>query len=217
MRALLFDLDNTLYPEADYFRAIFSQFSQNEGLDPERFAFLFKDFDQIRFTQRDIFRYALNQASEFSEARHQALFELFVGIRCELNAYKGLQELIDWAFSHNLRIGVLTNGHIEAQSNKWNCLKLEGKQHIRFAPARLLGADKPAALSFEEMMIQMGCRAEETLFIGDRFSNDIEWGVNQGGRGALVNAHEKGNRVPAFESFSELLGWMKGFDLTKSI
>ena len=209
MRALLFDLDNTLYPESDYFRAIFSQFSQNEGIAHERFAFLFNDFDHIRFTQRDIFRYALNQAGEFSKARHQALFELFVGIKCELKSYDGVQELIDWAFSQNLRIGVLTNGHIEAQSNKWNCLALSGKEHIHFAPARLLGADKPSPLSFEEMMIQMGCRAEETLFIGDRFSNDIEWGLNQGGKGALVNAHEKGEGVPSFESFESLLDWVK--------
>jgi FMN phosphatase YigB (HAD superfamily) len=209
MRALLFDLDNTLYPESDYFRAIFSQFSQNQGLAPERFAFLFNDFDQIRFTQRDIFRYALNQASEFSEARHQALFELFVGIGCELSPYKGVQELIDWAFSQNLRIGVLTNGHIEAQSNKWNCLNLVGKEHIHFAPARLFGADKPASASFEEMMIHMGCRAEEMLFIGDRFGNDIKWGLEQGGSGALVNAHEKGEGVPSFESFQELMEWIR--------
>ena len=209
MRALLFDLDNTLYPESDYFRAIFSQFSQNEGLAPESFAFLFNDFDRIRFMQRDIFRYALNQVGEFTEARHQALFELFVGVNTELCPYEGVQELIDWAFSKNLRLGVLTNGHIEAQSNKWNCITLRGKEQIHFAPARLLGADKPAALSFEEMMIQMGCRAEETLFIGDRFGNDIKWGLEQGGTGAMVNAHEIGEGVPSFESFQELLGWVK--------
>ncbi|MFM1897941.1 MAG: hypothetical protein RL577_181 [Bacteroidota bacterium] len=207
MRALLFDLDNTLYPEADYFKAIFSQFSQNEGLELESFAFLFKDFDRIRFTQRDIFRFALTQAGEFSESRHQALFDLFLGIETSLSPYPGVQELMDWALSEHLRVGVLTNGHAEAQANKWNGLQLLSKERIHFAPARLLGADKPDSRSFEEMLIQMGCRAEETLFIGDRFANDLEWGLKQGARVALVNAHEPEQVVPSFGNFYDVLTW----------
>ncbi|MFZ9754653.1 MAG: HAD family hydrolase [Bacteroidia bacterium] len=204
-KALIFDLDNTLYPESAYFQAIFSQLSQQFNLEPERFAFLFKDFDRIRFSQRDIFGFALEQAACFSKEYHEALFQLFTQIDTHLIPYDGVQACIDQAIEAGLAIGVLTNGQVLAQTQKWNCLQLDRKANIHFSAARSLGADKPASSTYEAFLNGMGFQPQDCLFIGDRYANDLDWGIQQGGKGILIHSHEEVAGVPQVRDFFELM------------
>lgn len=202
--SIVFDLDNTLYPESAYFKAIFEHFCQLEKIPFATFDFLFEQFDHFRFTEKDIFRFALNRVNLFSENRHESLFNLFTGIETCVEPYPNVTTFISEAIERGLRLYVLTNGQIKAQTNKWRCLEIPEKNRIFFVPSREYGKDKPASETFDRFVAEARIHLQSIVFIGDRFTNDIEWGLKHGAQGILVNTAETHPQVPTFQDAAEV-------------
>ena len=95
IEAVVFDLDNTIYPEKDYFKAIFTEFSLSNNFRFSVFNFLFEDFNNIRFTKKDIFKFALEQANIYSEDFHNQLFNLYIQINIRIKPYEGAFEWVN--------------------------------------------------------------------------------------------------------------------------
>lgn len=200
IQTVIFDLDNTIYAESAYFQEIFKQFCSNNSIKIETFQFLFDEFDHFRFTKKDIFKFALEEAGLFSNTFHNELFHLFTNISCVLQPYGGVDDWFNVCISKNIQIGILTNGIIKAQHNKWNCLNIENKDLIYFSPAREFEKDKPNLETFEKFMNQLNANWVNTVFVGDRFQNDIEVGLNKGSMGIQIGDEQIHESVPVFET-----------------
>ena len=137
--AVVFDLDNTLYPEENYFKEIL--FSIKNNLNVNIFDFLFEDFNAIRFTKKDIFKFTLEQAKIYTEDFHNELFVLYTEINIPINPYLGAFEWIDYCNEKQIKVGILTNGIINAQKNKWKCLG-GNDLNVCFIPARIFKKEK---------------------------------------------------------------------------
>lgn len=196
INSILFDLDNTIYPESDYFLQVITEFCQIEHVDFHRFDFLFRDFDSIRFGQSNIFQYILVECNEYTDKRQELLFNLYTSIETTLKPYPGIQEWLDDCRSKSIQIGILTNGIIGAQNNKWKCLDMD-KSEIIFHPSRSIGKDKPDPATFEKFMAISGFEVKNTLFVGDRFKNDLEFGYTAGAPCCLIGSTS--DKVPYFQ------------------
>lgn len=195
-RALVFDLDDTLLSECSYFEAIFSRFCSNHDWPTEAFTCLIANFRRLRREQNDIFGYFLGKNIRLigdqsgggsRSALHEELFELYTKIEVGLDPMGGVTQWMDFARTHDLRVGVLTNGVVAAQRNKWRCLRGVNKKEIEFLPARACGREKPHPDAFWAMSRALDVRIDQITFFGDRFDNDLSYPVSQGATGVLVH------------------------------
>jgi putative hydrolase of the HAD superfamily len=207
IEAVVFDLDNTLYPEENYFKEIFKVFSIQNNLNVNIFDFLFEEFNTIRFTKKDIFKFALEQAKIYSEDFHNELFALYTEINIPIHPYLGAFEWINYCFEKQIKVGILTNGIINAQKNKWKCLGGDAL-NVCFIPARIFEKEKPHPSAFDGIMFRLNCPYNQTLFVGDRFENDIRFGIDQGGMGILIG-NESNVNVSQFESIQDAFEYFK--------
>lgn len=203
-KALVFDLDDTLYPESSYFKAIFSDFCLIHGWPDSAFASLLENFYLLRHTQKDIFWYFLNENSllwlnsaqcgvnEYREVLHRTLFGLYTGIEITLAPAAGAVEWIKFAHRNHMKVGVLTNGVVSAQRNKWTCLDLPHKAQIALFPAREFGQEKPHPEAFHGISKVLGVELSQMTFIGDRFENDLAYPIAQGATGILLSQQSSG-------------------------
>jgi FMN phosphatase YigB (HAD superfamily) len=128
---------------------------------------------------------------------------------CKIEPYEGVNEWIDFCILKNIQIGVLTNGIINAQQNKWNCLKINNKEKIQFTPSREFENDKPNVHTFEKFMLQINANWETTLFVGDRFENDLEQGIKNGSHGILIGSESKHKNVRAFHTIQKAFNYFQ--------
>lgn len=196
-RALVFDLDDTLLSECYYFEAIFSRFCSDHQWPVESFTKIIADFRYLRRNQVDIFGYFLDQNARLVDdgaggARkselHEELFALYTNIEVSLDPMRGVTQWMDYAWTNDLRVGVLTNGVVAAQKNKWRCLRGVNKDGIDFLPARVWIKEKPHPDAFLAMSRLLDVRMEQMTFFGDRYDNDLSYPLSKGATGVLVDA-----------------------------
>lgn len=194
-KAIVFDFDDTIYPEADYFQEVFSIFCSEVGWPKSAYEDTIKNFRCYRLSKKNIFDFFL-QANSNSRKKNKEfipdsalldrLFEIYTSINTNLIPYDEAELAINIALDNGFKVGVLTNGVVSAQINKWKCLSLAAKNEISFIPARITGADKPNPVAFKKMQEILGVVVERTVYVGDQFRNDIEYPLNIGGWGVLI-------------------------------
>jgi len=218
---LVFDLDDTLYLESSYFLAIFSTFCLQRKWPDNAFTPLIENFRHLRLNQKDIFGFFLEQnrsliennntsgTAEDRESLHNALFSLYTGIKTYLQPMDGVAEWLDFARRNSLKVGVLTNGVVAAQRNKWACLDISGKDHITFLPARECKREKPGPDSFHAISQSLDIEMQQITFVGDCFEKDLAYPLSQGATGILLC--QEPVRIPSDE------GWFHTPDLLSAL
>jgi len=206
---VIFDLDNTIYSESDYFHCVFNQFCNTNKIDFQIFEFLFENFDYYRFNKKDIFKFALEEANLFGEIYHDQLYKLFISIECVINPYSGIMEWFEYCLNNNIKIAILTNGMISAQNNKWNCLNLKNKDNCHFVPARTFQHEKPSMDAFEGILNQLNVSWEQCVFVGDRYENDLEQGIKNGSHGILIGNESLHENVAAFHTIQDAFNYFQ--------
>jgi putative hydrolase of the HAD superfamily len=174
IRALIFDLDDTLYPEKEFitsgYRAVAEYVAEHYSCDFSRaFSVMMSTFESLgrqkvfpalmaRFPETPI------QISEVVEVyrQHQPEIDLFPGYRTLLKE-----------FALQYRLGVITDGLPAVQERKVRTLGLE--QIIEkviysweYGPER----EKPHPLSFSLMLQSLQAESNSALFIGDNPEKD---------------------------------------------
>ena len=200
-RALVFDLDDTLLSEGVYFQAVLSKFCLNHNWPNEAFTGLISDFRRLRKKQKDIFGYFLDKNIRFIDDRadervsrsalHEELFDLYTKIEVCLDPMDGVLQWIDFARRNDMKLGVITNGIVDAQRNKWRSLQGVNKHKIEFLPARTREMEKPHPDAFWAMSRALQVSMDETTYFGDRFDNDLVYPLSQGATGVLVDQDAK--------------------------
>jgi FMN phosphatase YigB (HAD superfamily) len=206
---IIFDLDNTIYSESDYFHCIFSQFCDANKIDFQIFEFLFENFDYYRFNKKDIFKFALEEVNLFNETYHNELYQLFISIECSIKPYTGIADWFEYCLYNNFKIAILTNGIISAQNNKWKCLNLINKDKCHFVPARTFHNEKPSMEAFEGLLNQLNVTWDQCIFVGDRYENDLEQGSEKGSHGILIGTESTYKNVRVFPSIQEAFNYFQ--------
>lgn len=171
IKAVAFDLDNTLYPQNSYYYQIFSEYSKGQViLSADQ---LYAAYLSLEKTS-DIFGDVLRRLNAYSEADQNRLFEIYNNLSICVEAYPEVEDVFNYLKTRNIVTGIITNGVLKVQENKFKALNLQVKPDILIF-ARTWGKEfeKPNKKPFEEFLYLTGLKSNEVLFVGDTVETDI--------------------------------------------
>ncbi|EAI5466192.1 HAD family hydrolase [Campylobacter lari] len=193
IRAVIFDLDNTLYNENMYIAEVLHIFSKKYGLDFNKNDFI--DNENLREKSNDIFSFWLHNINFYSKQKQEELFALYQNISFSMPLYEDARELLVFLKRQRVKIAILTNGVVSVQENKIKCIKELKKYKPRIFYARSLGKDyeKPHEKSFKMVLDSLNEDIENVIFIGDNLLTDIVGAERVGIKAIWVNRNDSKN------------------------
>ena len=183
MRGIVFDLDETLVDRKGslnvYAQELYSDFRTSIALSQAEFIVQFHLLDGNGRVPRDQF-FDLLASNLFLEMSSRRIGEHF-----EANAWRtphlfdGIPDLLQSLRELRWRIGVITNGGVQSQSQKLENSGLTSLVDYSVISGAF-GAKKPDPTIFKHLLIQLGIDPNRSWFIGDDPRSDI-WGAKQVG------------------------------------
>lgn len=177
LRAIIFDLDDTLYLERDFafsgFAAVAEAFADLLG-DPatatDQMRRLFDGPQRAR-----VFNALLAERGLPADAgRIAAMIDVYRNHRPTLSLLPDAERLLARAAAAGLRTGLITDGPPRTQWNKIDALGLRERLDETVVTSELgPDAGKPSPLVFEEITRRLGVRHEECLYVADNPAKDF--------------------------------------------
>ena len=172
VRAVIFDLDDTLYSEKEYVR---SGYQQVAALLP-----------QIKNAEEKLWNAFLNGKAAIDHVlTGEGLYSEALKARClqayrfqapDIHLYDGVQELLHALRTAGIKIGIITDGRPEGQRAKIRALGLEKLTDSILITDELGGVQfrKPHSISFQIMQMRLGVPFESMVYVGDNPSKDFQ-------------------------------------------
>lgn len=166
IKAIVFDLDDTLYPEIDYVKSGFKAIAKAWG-DTSIYETLYSLFmkDPINVYQR----------AGFSEAECKRCIDIYRNHKPSItldsmvvNTLKRLKEM-------QYQLGIITDGRPEGQKNKIKSLCLDIVMDCIIITDEIGGIEyrKPNPKSFEIMKKKLNVDYDEMMYVGDNPQKDF--------------------------------------------
>lgn len=175
IKCVVFDLDDTLFPEHEFvmsgFRAvgewIFQQYTVTGFYDLAR-----QLFEQGK--RGNIFNIALEQLAINCETNliHELVW-VYRNHKPEIVLYDDALWAIEYLRLHKL-LGIITDGFLQTQRNKVASLDIE-----RYFDAIIYSDEygreswKPSQVPYLKLMESLGCRGNECIYVGDNPTKDF--------------------------------------------
>jgi len=169
IKALIFDLDNTLYDEKEYYKETIKEFAYEFSLDEQK---MLKAFYKIYSKGGDILGnilvnsgYSINLQKEFF-----VIYKDLKSSRVKINSK--IKNLLS-DLKKQFKLFVLTNGNVEAQKNKIKVLNIKDLfDDIIYA--REFHKEKPDCECLNYILSKWNLKLYEVLVIGDNELTDGE-------------------------------------------
>jgi|APSaa5957512535_1039671.scaffolds.fasta_scaffold69590_2 putative hydrolase of the HAD superfamily len=201
INAVIFDIDNTLYPEIEYFIDVVSAYTPLSIYVNEIRALWETGF---RYNSEDILRDILLYFNLDSTKNHNDLFEMYRSVHSNIILDEDTINSLEYLMKNNIKIGILTNGVREVQQNKFKCLNLENYVD-GVIYAKLTGEEKPHQKPFNSICNLLGIPMRNTLMIGDDYKNDVLGALNAGMHSVFLNKYPSVKPVNSYKhSFSSI-------------
>src|SRR6478609_1259106 len=186
-KAVVFDMDNTLYDEGEYFALAFQDFCKKSNLE-HLYSKMIDAVNKHRATSKHVFKDVLNEVGVSFEDYNEALYTSYTTLEATLHLREEVKKGIADLRNDNIKVAVLTNGTVAAQKNKVKTLGIESLVDV-VVYARTWGTEfeKPHQKPFDEVLRLLGTRYEETLFVGDKPLLDLQPPYSKGGSTIWVN------------------------------
>lgn len=182
-KGMVFDLDYTLYDEHAYFFAIFEKFCKKFKCH-ERLKAMRDSFLGLRPVSKDILGDIL-EINGFTQNKlrlKNELFKMYTSINADVQPYEDAIFILNNLQSKNIKLGILTNGVIEAQRNKIRCLSISCYfNEIFFAYQLGEKFKKPHKDPFKEISKRLRIPSDRLIFVGDNPNTDFRGAKEIGG------------------------------------
>lgn len=171
IKAVIFDLDDTLYSEKDYvrsgYRAVAKEIEQVENAYEK----LYSAFEDGHAA---IDKVLLDEGIYTAELKERCL-SAYRSHLPEIKLYDGVAEMLSFLRSKGIKLGVITDGRPEGQRNKIRALGLEELFDEIIVTDELGGATfrKPCDISFRIMQRRLGLPFESMIYVGDNLTKDL--------------------------------------------
>lgn len=181
--AVIFDLDNVLYAEEDYifaaYRNIAKFLSEKCDLsDREIYDRLVRDFRRKTSMYPRLFNDLVADLGLGQDLVPEIL-GIYVSTIPDLKLLPGTVNVLEGLRRNRMRLGLLTNGSVEAQKNKVRLLGLEKYfESIVYAREKGKENEKPNPEAYREVLRALHVTPEETICIGDNPHTDF-WGAKK--------------------------------------
>ncbi len=177
LRAILFDLDNTLYPEEEYvasgFRAVAELLAKHKNLDAEG---LQKRMMSILHAQGRgrVFNTLLAELTLNSSTWMRTLLLVYRSHQPAISLCPQVKTALVALKNRGLQLGLVTDGAASVQRRKIAALDLERYMDVIVCTDELgHGCAKPSSVPFEVALTLLGVSADQTAYIADDESKDF--------------------------------------------
>lgn len=176
IRAVVFDLDDTLYPEREFvqsgFRAVSSYLQKRRIINDDVYPLLWKKFcDGIRGT---IFNDVLCELKgEVDDCLIGTLVSVYRNHMPDIRLYPDALSILQWCAAH-YRTGLLSDGPANTQQNKIIALNIRSFFNAVILTDSL-GREfwKPHHAGYEKLGAVLSVRPQECLYVGDNPQKDF--------------------------------------------
>lgn len=170
-KAVIFDLDDTLYDEKDYVRSGFVAVAKELPMINHAEEKLWQAFEQKEPAIDTVLRNEHIWTEELS--RH--CLTVYRNHKPQISLSKGVKELLQKLKREGKYLGIITDGRPEGQKNKIEALEIETLVDSIVITDDLGGIEfrKPNALSYEMMRKRCGCDFHQMVYIGDNLKKDF--------------------------------------------
>lgn len=171
IKAVIFDLDDTLYSEKDYvksgYRAVAKEIGQVENAADK----LYRAFEEGHAAIDKV----LTDEGIYTEELKARCLAAYRSHLPEIDLYEGVREMLATLREKGIRLGVITDGRPEGQRNKIKALGLEDLVDEIIVTDELGGATfrKPCDISFRIMQRRLGLPFESMVYVGDNPTKDL--------------------------------------------
>ena len=193
-KAILFDIDDTLYDLAQPFFMAYEKLYKDQYQVDLNALFLRSRVrsDEVygqamrgEISMPEMYIYRFQNAFrdlgiEITDEEALKFQDTYAGCQREIFLTEEMKAIFDEC-KEKVSLGIITNGPVGHQWDKVNDLGLcqwISKEHVLISEE--VGIAKPDAAIFEMAMERMGIEADEACFVGDSFACDITGAVNSG-------------------------------------
>lgn len=171
LKAIVFDLDDTLYSEKEYvrsgYRAIACALPQVEQLEEK----LWQAFGRVNAVIDEV----LMAEGVYTEELKQSCLVIYRNHQPEIHFYEGVQKLLQQLRADGYKIGIITDGRPEGQRAKIKALGLETLVDHIIVTDELGGVEyrKPNCAAFVNMQEALGVPFDRMCYVGDNVRKDF--------------------------------------------
>ncbi len=213
MKAILFDVDDTLYDQAQPTAEAYHLISQKPIdmgelllINTKYSCVLFEKARRQEAPMKQLYiERAKNNMSEFgitiSDEEAELYQERYVQAQKEIHVSETIKKLLDFCVEKEIFLGIITNGLSDHQREKIDTLKLDRwikKEHMLVSSD--VGVEKPDRRIFDWAKEHMGLEKvapEDILYIGDSFEKDVAGAKGAGWKAVWYNRR---NMTPTCEN-----------------
>lgn len=177
IKAIIFDLDDTLYDETQFvkggFKAVASYIAKNYNMDNRKLYFLLLSIlkKQGRGQTFDI---ALKELELYDKKLIQTLVEVYRAHPPKLLPYYDTITVLSSLKNKGYKLGLITDGNTNVQRNKVEALKIK-----HFFDCAIFSNEygddkqKPNLFSYNKAIKELNVSAEEVIYVGDNPHKDF--------------------------------------------
>lgn len=199
IKALIFDLDDTLYYEKEYVLGAFKEvanYLRNKYKKDEKELYL-RMKQLLEESGRGKIFNVICEENSFNEDIDE-LIEIYRNSVPELELYEDSREILSWARKNGYKLGIITDGCSKVQWNKIKALEIE-----KFVDKIIVTDDfgkefwKPNKKSYLDMIGFFKLEKEECIYIGDNPNKDFI-GAREIGMKTIRVIRKKGDHINTF-------------------
>ncbi len=176
IKAVIIDLDDTLYPEEEFvfsgFKAVSTHLKQKGFVEKDLFGLMLKNFKNGN--RAEIFNETLKSENiEPKEKLVNSLVEVYRSHKPDISLFTDAASFLDRIHGKK-KLGLLTDGYLNVQKNKVAALGIEHFFDI-IVYTDEMGRDfwKPHQAGYKKIMNTLGLNGDECVYIGDNPTKDF--------------------------------------------
>lgn len=172
IKVILFDLDDTLYPERDYifqgFRAVSNKLQKDFNLDSEHvYKILVSIFESNRYRIFDQLADRLQESRMTPEYIEKEILPFYRNAPRQISCYSDVKAVLR-ELKKEYRLGLISNGRSEMQRAKIKMLGLDPFfDHIEISGDYRAEYAKPSPHMFVKSLSVFAISPKEAVYIGD--------------------------------------------------
>ncbi len=175
LKGLVFDLDDTLYPQSDYkrsgFRAVSKWLEKHQNLNAEQSYAALEQILQTKGASYPCFFDDFVKKKQRPSSLAKEMTQIFIAHQPQLQCYPGVNQLLEQLRNHYL-LGILTDGRESSQEKKLLALHLHNKVDAVLL-SDSLNLNKPAEELFHWFEEKFNLCGSQLAYIGDNPKKDF--------------------------------------------
>ena len=194
IKAVIFDLDDTLISEKEYVRSGFRQvainISKEYNLERDKvYELLVDTFEEDSKIVFNRVLKKLNISYEIDDIKK--LVEIYRGHKPEIKLYDDAKYILDTLYKKGIKLGMITDGYKITQRNKLEALNIENYFECIVVTDEL-GREfwKPHSRPYEIMKDKLNLDYDEMVYVGDNVSKDFVTANKLGMKTVFINRME---------------------------